>query len=103
MTVLADSIKTNDFLGGKIELVSTAGDNPYLKFALPSSAGKTVTLTSADSQAASRTIKLPDADGTVALLPTVAGNYANDAAAAAAGIAIGSLYHTAGVVKVRLT
>ena len=67
MTVLADSIKTNDFLGGKIELVSTAGDNPYLKFALPSSAGKTVTLTSADSQAASRTIKLPDASGTVAL------------------------------------
>jgi len=103
MTVLADSIKTNDFLGGKIELVSTAGDNPYLKFALPSSAGKTVTLTSADSQTASRTIKLPDASGTVALLPTVAGNYANDAAAAAAGIAIGSLYHTAGVVKVRLT
>ena len=67
MTVLADSIKTNDFLGGKIELVSTAGDNPYLKFALPSSAGKTVTLTSADSQTASRTIKLPDASGTVAL------------------------------------
>jgi len=67
MTVLADSIKTNDFLGGKIELVSTAGNNPFLKIGLPSSAGKTVTLTSADSQTASRTIKLPDADGTVAL------------------------------------
>lgn len=50
-----------------------------------------------------RTITLPDASGTIALLPTVAGNYANDAAAAAAGIAVGSLYHTAGVVKVRLT
>jgi len=67
MTVLADSIKTNDFFGGKIELVSTAGDNPFLKFGLPSTGGKTVTLTSADSQTASRTIKLPDADGTVAL------------------------------------
>ena len=50
-----------------------------------------------------RTITFPDASGIVALLPTVAGNYANDTAAAAAGIAIGSLYHTAGVVKVRLT
>lgn len=67
MTVLADSIKTNDFLGGKIELVSTAGSNPFLKIGLPSSAGKTVTLTSADTQTASRTIKLPDASGTVAL------------------------------------
>jgi len=71
MTVLADSIKTNDFLGGKIELVSTAGDNPYLKFGLPSSSGKTVTLTSADTQSASRTIKLPDASGTVALTNTI--------------------------------
>ncbi len=67
LTVLADSIKTNDFLGGKVEIVSTLGDNPYLKFGLPSSSGKTVTLTSADTQSASRTIKLPDADGTVAL------------------------------------
>jgi hypothetical protein len=67
MTVLADSIKTNDFLGGKIELVSTAGANPFLKIGLPSSSGKTVTLTSADTQTASRTIKLPDANGTVAL------------------------------------
>jgi hypothetical protein len=30
-------------------------------------------------------------------------NAANDAAAAAAGVAIGALYHTAGAVKVRLT
>jgi hypothetical protein len=67
MTVLADSIKTNDFLGGKIELVSTAGANPFLKIGLPSSSGKTVILTSADTQTASRTIKLPDANGTVAL------------------------------------
>jgi hypothetical protein len=103
MTVLADSIKTNDFLGGKIELVSTAGVNPFLKIGLPSSSGKTVTLTSADSQTASRTIKLPDADGTLAIAPTVAGNYVNDAAAAAGGIVVGGLYHTAGVVKIRLT
>ncbi len=67
MTVLPDSIKTSDFLGGKIELVSTVGSNPYVKFGLPSSAGKTVTLTSADTQTGSWTVKLPDAGGTVAL------------------------------------
>jgi hypothetical protein len=76
MTVTAESIKTNNFLGGQIEVVggiSTA--NPYIKFGLPSSAGKTVTLTSADTQTASRTIKLPDNDGTIALttdIPTPA-------------------------------
>lgn len=30
-------------------------------------------------------------------------SYANDTAAAAAGVPIGGLYHTAGTVKVRLT
>lgn len=35
-------------------------------------------------------------------LPTVAGDYANDAAAAAAGVAVGALYHTSGAVKVRI-
>ena len=33
---------------------------------------------------------------------TTASNYLNDAAAAAGGIAVGGLYHTAGVVKIRL-
>ena len=64
---------------------------------------KTTNLFQAVTPTVNRAVYLPDADGTIALLPTVAGNYANDAAAAAAGIAIGSLYHTAGVVKVRLT
>lgn len=32
----------------------------------------------------------------------VADNFANDAAAATGGIAVGGLYHTAGAVKVRL-
>jgi hypothetical protein len=55
--------------------------------------------------AANRTIEFPDADGTVALtvyLPQVANNFANDAAAAIGGIAVGGLYHTAGTVKIRL-
>lgn len=39
-----------------------------------------------------------------AVIPTLPGlNYASDTAAAAAGIPIGGLYHTAGVVHVRLT
>jgi len=33
----------------------------------------------------------------------VTGSFANDAAAAAAGVAVGGLYHTTGTVKVRLT
>jgi hypothetical protein len=44
-------------------------------------------------------------------LPSLAGilggipsrNFANDAAAASGGVAIGQLYHNAGVVRVRLT
>jgi len=103
LTILADSIKTNDFLGGKIEMVSTLGNNPYLRFGLPASAGKIVILTTSDVQTGSRTIKLPDASGTIAIAPTVAGNYANDTAAAAAGIAVGQMYHTSGTVKIRLT
>lgn len=38
-------------------------------------------------------------DTTIALL----GNYASDAAAAAGGVAIGELYHNAGVIHLRLT
>ena len=33
----------------------------------------------------------------------VTGSFANDGAAASAGVAIGGLYHTTGTVKVRLT
>jgi hypothetical protein len=33
----------------------------------------------------------------------VTGSFANDGAAAAAGVAVGGLYHTTGTVKVRLT
>lgn len=35
-------------------------------------------------------------------LPTVSGDYANDAAAAAGGVAVGELYHSSGAVKIRL-
>jgi len=47
----------------------------------------------------------PNKSGTYAMtndLPQVADNFANDAAAAIGGIAIGGLYHTAGTVKIRL-
>jgi hypothetical protein len=37
------------------------------------------------------------------LLPQVADNFANDAAASVGGIAVGRMYHTAGAVKVRLS
>ena len=50
-------------------------------------------------------ITLPNSTGTIALtsqLPTVSGDYINDAAAAAGGILVGGLYHTSGVVKIRL-
>jgi len=64
---------------------------------------KTTNLFQAINTTVNRAVYLPDADGTLALLPTVAGDYINDIAAAAAGIAVGNLYHTAGVVKIRLT
>lgn len=38
-----------------------------------------------------------------AVLPDIADDYADDAAAAVGGIAVGQLYHTSGVVKIRLT
>lgn len=37
------------------------------------------------------------------VIPDTTDNYASDAAAAAGGIGIGELYHTAGTVKIRLT
>lgn len=37
------------------------------------------------------------------LLPQIADNFADDTAAAIGGVEIGRLYHTAGVVKIRLT
>lgn len=42
----------------------------------------------------------PDSFGNVSV---VGGDYANDASAATGGIAVGGLYHTSGVVKIRLT
>ena len=55
---------------------------------------------------ATRNITLPDASGILALtnqLPQVANDFVNDAAATIGGIVVGGLYHTAGVVKIRLT
>lgn len=43
------------------------------------------------------------ASPSVAKLVKVSTHYADDTAAAAGGVAIGALYHTAGAVKVRLT
>jgi hypothetical protein len=72
MTVIADSVKISNSLGGKAELVGGIGSaKPYLLFGLPSSSGKTVKLLSADTQTASRTIKLPDNDGTIALMSDI--------------------------------
>ena len=54
---------------------------------------------------AARVIEFPDASGTIALtidLPQVADNFANDAAAEIGGIDLGGLYHTNGVVKIRI-
>jgi len=46
---------------------------------------------------------LPNESGTIALLPIIANDFVNDADAAIGGIAVGSLYHTSGVVKIRLS
>jgi len=46
---------------------------------------------------------LPNESGTIALLPIIENDFADDSAAATGGIAVGSLYHTSGVVKIRLS
>ena len=55
-----------------------------------------------DNQTSSRDIQLSDKDGFLAIVAT-ADNFSNDTTASAGGIAIGQYYHTAGVVKIRLT
>ena len=102
-TLTADGVliqRTAQFgdYGSSIQINST---DIYLASAVTGTYG-TITLPSAGISA-DHIYTLPNGTGTLALLPTVAGNYANDVAAAAAGIVVGSLYHTAGVVKVRLT
>lgn len=55
---------------------------------------------------ANRDITFKNESGIVAYtsdLPQIANDYVNDAAAAIGGIAVGGLYHTAGIVKIRLT
>ena len=61
----------------------------------------TTVLQAAATVTAPRTITLPDASGTVALSPPLT-SYIDETAAAAGGVLVGNLYHTAGVVKIRL-
>lgn len=63
-----------------------------------------------DNLTSAREWELPDNNGILALTQNTNGaivntsdNFANDAAAATGGIAVGQLYHTSGTVKVRLT
>ncbi len=51
---------------------------------------------------ADRSIEFPDKSGTLAIVD-IADDFINDAAAATGGIAVGGLYHTSGVVKIRLS
>jgi len=51
----------------------------------------------------SRSYELPNQSGTLALLPEIENDFADDSAAATGGIAVGALYHTSGVVKIRLS
>ena len=55
-------------------------------------AGQTLTVTTGGTLAT----------GAYAAMPTVVGDYLNDVAAAAGGIPVGGLYHTSGVVHIRL-
>jgi acetyltransferase-like isoleucine patch superfamily enzyme len=63
--------------------------------------GKNATIT-AELLTTDRVHMLPDKDGVFCIVNTF-DNFANDTAAATGGIAIGQYYHTAGVVKIRLT
>lgn len=109
-TMVSGNFKTGIFdltTGVSVENTSTLSkttlETTKITFTKNSLGLKTTNIFQAITPTSNRNIYFPDASGTVALLPTVDGNYANDAAAAAAGIAIGSLYHTNGTVKIRLT
>jgi hypothetical protein len=102
MEILAE--RTN-YIGIKVqnEDLVNAGNNLLTTLTFP--------LTSSiDQLIVQRDFVFPDKpDGTYTLATTadlqtvsVASDYLNDAAAAAGGIAVGGLYHTAGVVKIRL-
>ena len=60
------------------------------------------TIIDADLLSSSRTQQVPNKDGVFCIVNT-ADNFANDTLAGIGGIAIGQYYHTAGVVKIRLT
>jgi hypothetical protein len=103
MEILAE--RTN-YIGFKVqnEDIVNVGNNLFTTLTFP-------TTSSINQPTIARDFVFPDKpDGftytlaTTSDLQTVttASNYLNDAAAAAGGIAVGGLYHTAGVVKIRL-
>ncbi len=49
-----------------------------------------------------KNIEFPDKSGTLAMVDT-ADDFLNDASAATGGVPVGGLYHTSGVVKIRLS
>jgi len=75
----------NDSNGYYATLISTGLIDGYPIYNLPVNPTGIYTLTTLDN------------------LPQTADGFANDAAAAIGGIAVGKLYHTAGVVKIRLS
>lgn len=81
----------------KLGLSNTPANN----FVLDASADNgTMKLARGNPGATTQDILTVDAAGN--LKPGVLGNYASDAAAAAGGVPVGGLYHTAGAVKVRV-
>ena len=64
--------------------------------------GSISTTIDADLLTSNKSQQVPNKDGIFCIVAT-SDNFANDAAAATGGIAIGQYYHTAGVVKIRLT
>ena len=64
--------------------------------------GSISTTIDADLLTSSRAQQAPNKDGVFCIV-NPADNFTNDTTASAGGIAIGQYYHTAGVVKIRLT
>jgi hypothetical protein len=112
-TMVSGNFKTGVFdltTGVSVENTSTLSkttlETTKITFTKNASGLKITNILQAVTPTANINITLPDASGTVALtsqLPTVAGNYVDDAAAAVGGVLVGGMYHTAGAVKIRLT
>ncbi len=97
---------TDNLTGGTVQVTSTDGSDviirgDYIRF-YDAAANNYIGIEAPEPIGANYTLTLPKQNATLAAI-NVAHDFADDIAAAGGGVPVGSLYHTSGVVKVRLS